>query len=79
LTQPEVLIPQFEYLEDPFLMPDLRLLSIDLIAIRPKRILIYGDYDVDGTTAVVILARRWLCLGLIPPITSRGVWWMGTE
>ena len=49
--------PNFESLHDPFLMKDLDLavnrLS-DALA-RNERILIYGDYDVDGTTSVALM------------------------
>jgi single-stranded-DNA-specific exonuclease len=59
------LYPRFEYLEDPFLMPDLEAaVNRILIAIKTRqRILIYGDYDVDGTTAVVILRKALAMLG----------------
>ena len=46
--------PTLEQLHDPFLMKDMDK-AVDRIneAIRYKqRILVYGDYDVDGTTAV---------------------------
>lgn len=49
--------PQLEDLHDPFLMKDMDK-AVQRIhnAIRTKeRILIYGDYDVDGTTAVSVL------------------------
>ena len=49
--------PQLEDLHDPFLMKDMDL-AIDRInrAIENnERILVYGDYDVDGTTAVALV------------------------
>ncbi|PZX16707.1 single-stranded-DNA-specific exonuclease [Breznakibacter xylanolyticus] len=49
--------PQLTDLHDPFLMKDMNL-AIDRIdeAIRNnERILIYGDYDVDGTTSVALV------------------------
>lgn len=59
------LAPEMRHLHDPFLMRDMdraveRILSA--IAAR-ERILIYGDYDVDGTTAVVILKKALEFLG----------------
>jgi single-stranded-DNA-specific exonuclease len=59
------LYPRLEYLEDPFLMSDLEAaVSRILTAIETRqRILIYGDYDVDGTTAVVILRKALDMLG----------------
>ncbi len=49
--------PQLEQLHDPFLMKDMDLAVVRLSkAIESKeRILIYGDYDVDGTTAVSLV------------------------
>jgi len=49
--------PEIQKLHDPFLMKDMRF-AIDRIneAIKKnEKILVYGDYDVDGTTAVAIV------------------------
>ncbi|MBS1854769.1 MAG: single-stranded-DNA-specific exonuclease RecJ [Acidobacteria bacterium] len=51
--------PAFEDLHDPFALRDMEA-AVERVAraIRTgERILIYGDYDVDGTTAVVLLTR----------------------
>jgi len=51
--------PKFEDLHDPLTLCDMAA-AVDRIAraIRDgERILIYGDYDVDGTTSVVLLAK----------------------
>jgi single-stranded-DNA-specific exonuclease len=51
--------PAFEELHDPLSMRDMAA-AIERIAraIRDReRILIYGDYDVDGTTSVVLLTK----------------------
>ena len=66
-TEParKFLNPQLSHLHDPFLMCDLEL-AVDRIqeAIeRRQKILIYGDYDVDGSTAVVILKKALEMLG----------------
>ncbi len=53
------LAPSLDDLHDPFLMRGMRG-AVDrlLAAIREnERILIYGDYDVDGTTSIVILRK----------------------
>ncbi|MGB5429421.1 single-stranded-DNA-specific exonuclease RecJ [Eudoraea sp.] len=56
--------PQLSDLHDPFLMKDMEL-AVKRIenAIRAnENILIYGDYDVDGTTAVALLSSYLLTL-----------------
>src|SRR5690606_33305777 len=59
--------PSLDDLHDPFLMKDMDS-AVDRLckAIRSgERIMIYGDYDVDGTTAVRSEERRvgkeWRC------------------
>ncbi len=49
--------PKVEDLHDPFLMKDMDLAVARLVeAIQKKqKVLLYGDYDVDGTTAVTLL------------------------
>ncbi len=49
--------PKIEHLHDPFLMKDMEEAVVRLIAAIDKheKVLIYGDYDVDGTTAVTLL------------------------
>ncbi|MCD6597672.1 MAG: single-stranded-DNA-specific exonuclease RecJ, partial [Bacteroidales bacterium] len=49
--------PQLEDLHDPFLMEDMTQ-AVDRIGSamnRHEKILVYGDYDVDGTTAVALV------------------------
>jgi len=49
--------PSLSYLHDPFLMKDMNL-AVDRISTAVKKnekILVYGDYDVDGTTAVALV------------------------
>jgi single-stranded-DNA-specific exonuclease len=50
-------IPSLDYLHDPFLMKDMNI-AVDRISTAVKKnekILVYGDYDVDGTTAVALM------------------------
>ncbi|HKK61026.1 MAG TPA: single-stranded-DNA-specific exonuclease RecJ [Bacteroidales bacterium] len=49
--------PQLEHLHDPFLMKDMDLAVKRILAAMESRegVLIYGDYDVDGTTAVALM------------------------
>ncbi len=51
--------PQLTELHDPFLMKDMDI-AVDRLNMamgRKERILIYGDYDVDGTTAVTLVYK----------------------
>jgi single-stranded-DNA-specific exonuclease len=57
--------PAFEELHDPMSLRDMPV-AIERIAraIREReRILIYGDYDVDGTTSVVLLTKAFEMAG----------------
>lgn len=49
--------PSLEYLHDPFLMQDMDLAVNRLASAiqRKEKILLYGDYDVDGTTSVALM------------------------
>lgn len=49
--------PSLDMLHDPFLMKDLDIAvnRLSEALIRNERILIYGDYDVDGTTSVALV------------------------
>jgi len=49
--------PTLDYLHDPFLMKDMNM-AVDRISSaisKNEKILVYGDYDVDGTTAVAMM------------------------
>ena len=51
--------PQLPDLHDPFLMKDMDLAveRLNLAMGKKERILVYGDYDVDGTTAVALVYK----------------------
>ena len=51
--------PSLDDLHDPFLMLGMReaLDRLKLAIARSEKILLYGDYDVDGTTSVVIVKK----------------------
>ena len=51
--------PQLNDLHDPFLMRDMdkAVMRLNQAIGRKENILIYGDYDVDGTTAVALVYR----------------------
>lgn len=49
--------PNLDFLHDPFLMKDMNI-AVDRISSainKNEKILVYGDYDVDGTTAVAMM------------------------
>src|SRR5512145_49228 len=49
--------PTLDFLHDPFLMKDMNI-AVDRLSTAIKKnekILVYGDYDVDGTTAVALM------------------------
>jgi single-stranded-DNA-specific exonuclease len=49
--------PGLDYLHDPFMMKDMNI-AVDRLSTAIKKnekILVYGDYDVDGTTAVALV------------------------
>ncbi len=50
--------PQLSDLHDPFLMKDMDIAvaRIEAAIAKEENILVYGDYDVDGTTAVALLS-----------------------
>jgi single-stranded-DNA-specific exonuclease len=49
--------PKYEHLHDPYLMNDMdKAVERILVAIKGnEKILVYGDYDVDGTSAVALV------------------------
>ena len=49
--------PQWAHLEDPFMMLGMEQAALRLIqaTVKKETIVIYGDYDVDGTTAVSLV------------------------
>lgn len=51
--------PSLQELHDPFLMKDMRVAvtRIHEAITHGEKILVYGDYDVDGTTAVALMYR----------------------
>jgi single-stranded-DNA-specific exonuclease len=58
--------PQDQPLHDPFLMCNMRkaVLRLTQAIANQEKVLIYGDYDVDGTTAVALMTEQLAILGL---------------
>jgi len=63
LSEPEVatkfLKPQLRTLSDPFLLPamDAAVMRVLAAVENRERIVLYGDYDVDGVTSLTLLTR----------------------
>ena len=64
----DYLSPRLKRLTDPFLLPEMReavdrtLAALD----RGERIVLYGDYDVDGVTSLALLSRVLKAYGAAP-------------
>jgi len=58
--------PQQHALHDPFLMRNMSsaVLRLAQAITKQEKVLLYGDYDVDGTTAVALMAEQLQLLGL---------------
>src|SRR4051812_10204862 len=57
--------PHISQLHDPFLMKDMYL-AVDRIQLaiqRKQKILIFGDYDVDGTSSVALMIQMLRGIG----------------
>lgn len=69
LCQPEqiegFLRPRLNRLSDPFLLPEMHkaVERIDGALRRREKIILYGDYDVDGVTSLTIMARLLIGYG----------------
>lgn len=62
--------PQLSDLHDPFLMKDMDLAveRIEIAIANNENILVYGDYDVDGTTSVALVSSY--LLGYYPNVAT---------
>jgi single-stranded-DNA-specific exonuclease len=66
----EFLRPQLRKLRDPFLLPQMRV-AVDRIlrAIDTgEKIVLYGDYDVDGVTSLALLSEMLCAYGAAPAL-----------
>ena len=64
----DFLNPKYENLEDPFILPDMeKAVECLKTAIKTdEKILIYGDYDVDGVTASTVMESALKLAGVKP-------------
>ncbi|HSI14974.1 MAG TPA: single-stranded-DNA-specific exonuclease RecJ [Chthoniobacter sp.] len=64
----DFLSPRLKSLRDPFLLPNMELAVERILAAvdRRERIVLYGDYDVDGVTSLTLLTRILRALGAKP-------------
>lgn len=58
--------PQQNTLHDPFLLHNMQAAvhRLQRAIAKQEKVLLYGDYDVDGTTAVALMAEQLALLGL---------------
>ena len=64
----DFLNPKYEALTDPFLLPDMEkaVNRIKTAIKNQSKILIYGDYDVDGVTASTLMEEALILAGVDP-------------
>lgn len=64
--KPDFLDPKYESLADPFVMPDMKpaIARIKQALKNQDKVLIYGDYDVDGITASTVMKQALELAGL---------------
>lgn len=60
--------PRLKTLSDPFLLPNMQLAVSRILAAldRNERIVLFGDYDVDGITSLALLAETLRAYGASP-------------
>jgi len=64
-TREAFLSPDYEARHDPFLLPDMKQAVGRLVLARERqeRVMIYGDYDIDGLTATTVLLDAFASFG----------------
>jgi single-stranded-DNA-specific exonuclease len=64
----QFLEPRLKTLRDPFLLPNIAAAVERILAAvdRRERIVLYGDYDVDGVTSLALLTRLLRAMGAEP-------------
>jgi single-stranded-DNA-specific exonuclease len=64
------LVPRLRSLSDPFLLPNMSLAVARIFQAidRGERIVLFGDYDVDGVTSLALLAEMLRSYGAAPEL-----------
>ena len=72
--------PRLRTLSDPFLLSgmDAAITRILTALEKRERIVLYGDYDVDGVTSLALLTRLLRAYGAEVPRSSRIAWTRAT-
>src|SRR5437879_12401551 len=62
--------PRLKSLSDPFLLPNMKAAVTRILAAldRRERIVLFGDYGVDGVTSLALLAETLRAYGAIPDL-----------
>jgi single-stranded-DNA-specific exonuclease len=62
--------PRLSSLSDPFLLPQMRAAVVRILHAldSQERIVLFGDYDVDGVTSLALLAEMLRAYGAIPDL-----------
>jgi single-stranded-DNA-specific exonuclease len=62
--------PRLKSLSDPFLLPNMKAAVTRILAAldRRERIVLFGDYDVDGVTSLALLAETLRSYGVAPDL-----------
>src|SRR6202030_1854722 len=62
--------PRLSSLSDPFLLPNMQAAVERILAAldRHERIVLFGDYDVDGVTSLALLAETLRSYGVAPDL-----------
>jgi single-stranded-DNA-specific exonuclease len=62
--------PRLKSLSDPFLLPNMEAAVTRIFAAldRPERIVLFGDYDVDGVTSLALLTETLRAYGAVPDL-----------
>ena len=62
----DFLHPKYENLSDPYLLPDMEkaVTRLEQAAEKGEKVIIYGDYDVDGVTASTVMSEILKMIGV---------------